>query len=362
MPIDSGPRSAALSSATPELNAEESAEPKRPDRSSARLHSLDALRGLAIVILLLAGNPFLREHLPVQLKHPEWHGLRFADVFFPLFLFVVGVAITLSRRAGSPRQMLRRVALLFLIGVALTSLKHRSLYLTGVLQHIAGAYLIAWLVLRAPRKLQPIIAAGILALLWGLFLLWGGPDPWSRERTAAHVVDGWLIGRFSTEGTLQTIASAVTVLGGAFAGYRMKERPDPRRLGRWIAGHALWLMAVGLALAPLIPINKRLWTPSFTLLTLGMSFAMFALFIWLIDVRRQRLWVTPMRELGANPIAIYIGYITVRALIAPYADAAPDIAPFGSGTAGALTYSLGWLIAGWLCARALYRRQIFLKI
>lgn len=332
-------------------------------RRGGRLLSLDATRGWAIVILLLAGNPFQREYLWDQFKHPQWHGLRFADLFFPLFLFVIGVAMTMSRRSDSPRQVLRRVALLFMVGVALASLKHEGFHVTGVLQHIAGAYLIAWLVLRAPRKTHVPIAAGILAAVWAASVLVADGDPWGLQGTLAHAVDGFIYGHFVTEGTVQTVTSAVTVIGGAMIGRGLRERREPERLLRWVAGHAAWLTGAGLLLGFVIPINKRLWTPSFTLLTLGVACAWFALFILLIDVRRRTpRWVTPIVELGANPIAIYIGYITLRALIDDYKTAAPHIAPLGSDAAGAMIYSIAWLVLGWAFAHLLYRRRLFLKI
>jgi predicted acyltransferase len=329
-----------------------------------RLASLDVTRGLALVILLLAGNPFLREHLPAQLKHPGWHGLSFADLFFPLFLFVVGVAMTLSRRAGSTRLVLRRTGLLLVVGIAISSFKHGEVHLTGVLQHIAGAYLLAWLVTRAPRRMQVPIATAILAAIWAGFLLWADPgsDPWGEDGSFAHAVNGWLIGGFSTEGVLQTVTSSVSVLGGAFVGRAVKERRDPRELLRRVAGHAIWLIGAGLLLALLVPINKRLWTPSYTVLTIGTSCAFFAFFIWVVDIHRRVGWVTPMRELGANPIAVYVGFIVVRALIDDYSASVPALAPFGSDTAGALVYSSAWLFAGWLFARWLYRRRVFLRL
>jgi len=322
-----------------------------------RLRSLDALRGLAIVVMLLAGNPFMREDLPVQLKHPQWHGLSFADLFFPLFLFVVGIAMTLSRRTGSPRLVLKRVAMLALIGVALSSLKHRELVLPGVLQHIAISYLLAWLVLQTPRKLQPILAGGILLGVWAGFVLWAGEgqDPWSEQAGFAHAVNRWTLGGFATEGVLQSVASAVTVLGGAFVGRAVVELRDPRRLLRAVAFHSVWLMVVALLVAVEVPINKRLWSPSFTLITLATSCAWFALLIWFIDIRHHRWWVTPLHELGANPIAVYIGFITVRALVSGYQSSAPQIAPFGSEVTGAMTYALGWVALGWLFAHLLYR-------
>lgn len=341
---------------------------------SSRLVSLDVLRGLAIVILLLAGNPFMREHLPSQLKHPEWHGLRFADLFFPVFLFVVGIAMTLSRRAGSFPRILKRVGLLALIGIILTSLKHGRVVVPGVLQHIAVSYLLAWMILRAPRKAQALIAAGILAGMWLGFVLWADPgaDPWSMEEGFAHAMNRLFFGGFATEGVPQAITSSVTVLGGAFIGRGIRERKDPPRSGdplgaprallRWVSLSALWLIAAGLLMSLEVPINKRIWSPSYTLLTLGIACALFAIFIWFIDVRGHRRWVAPMQVLGMNPIAIYVVYITVRALLANVAASAPSVAPFGSETAGALTYSLGWLLVGWAFAQFLYRRKIFIKI
>jgi predicted acyltransferase len=336
----------------------------RPAARAARLRSLDALRGLAIVVMLLAGNPFMREDLPVQLKHPQWHGLRFADLFFPLFLFVVGIAMTLSRRTGSPRQVLKRVAMLALLGIVLSSIKHRDLVFPGVLQHIAISYLLAWLVLQTPRKLQPILAAGILLGIWAGFVQWAGEgrDPWSEQDGFAHAVNRWILGGFATEGVLQSIGSAVTVLGGAFVGRAVIERRDPRRLLRVVAFHAVWLMAVALLVAVEVPINKRLWSPSFTLITLATSCAWFALLIWFIDIRHHRWWVTPLHELGANPIAVYIGFIAVRAVVSGYQSSAPHIAPFGSEFTGAMTYALGWVAVGWLFAHVLYRRGIFLRL
>ena len=349
---------------------------KRPDRrleadrveitapSPRRLRSLDAVRGLAIVIMLLAGNPFPRQHLPAQLRHVEWHGLTFADMFFPLFLFAMGVSMTLSRRSGLVRLVLRRVALLALLGVALSSLKHERLVVTGVLQHIAGAYLLAWLVLRAPRRLQPAIGAAILAAVWAAFLLWAGGDgnPWSRQETAAHAVDGWLLGGFSTEGVLQTVTSAVTVVAGSLIGRAARERPDPRRLYRWVGRHAAWLFAAGLLIAVVVPLNKRLWTPSFAVLTMGTSCAWFAIFVWLADVRRLRLGVTPLQKLGANPIAVYVTFMAARALLDDYRSIWPQFALLGSDAAGTLLYGAFWVATACLFAHLLFRRNIFLKI
>ena len=346
------------------MSAHTAEREQRPATTSPteRLRALDAIRGLAIVIMLLAGNPFPREHLPNPLRHPDWEGLTFADLFFPLFLFAMGVAMTLSRRAGSPRLVLRRVLLLIVFGIALTSLKHERFATFGVLQHIAGSYLLAWLVLRAPRKMQPAIASAILLFMWGAFLVFANGHPWGQQDTFAHDVQGWLIGGFSTEGPVQTITSTVTVLGGAFVGLGMRMRRDPRVLLRWVSSYAVWFIAAGLIVGLVIPINKKLWTPSFTLLTIGSSCAWFALLIWLSDARRRAWLVRPLEDLGANPIAIYLLFMTLTAIFDQFRSSWPELSVLGSKGAGTLVYGFAWTALAAAFAHLLVRRRIYIKL
>lgn len=327
-----------------------------------RLRSLDAIRGLAIVIMLLAGNPFPREHLWTQLRHPEWHGLSFADLFFPLFLFAVGAAMTLSSRSGSPRQVLRRAVILVLLGIALTSLKHESLGIFGVLQHIAISYVIAWVVLQAPRRAEPLLAAAILAITWVAYISYAGPgsDPWGQQDTFAHAASSAVTGGFSTEGLAQSFTSAVNVLAGAFIARGMRTR-RAGELVPWIARHALWVLVVAALLAFFIPINKRLWTPSFAMLSIATSCMWLALFAWIADVRRWNV-SKPLEQLGANPIAVYVVFMAATALLAPFRGWWPDFAIFGNHTFGTTAYGLGWLFLAWLFAWWLYRRRIFFKV
>jgi len=331
----------------------------------ARLHALDAARGLAIVVMLVVMNPGPAGELPDQLHHPPWHGLTFADLFFPLFLFAVGVSMTLSRRGLDVRHALYRAGVLFVLGVALASLKHERLALTGVLQHIAGSYLLALAVLRLPRRWQPPVAAGMVVLAWVAFVAWAGPgaDPWGRSGTLAHAVDARVNGGFTSEGTLQTAASAVTVLGGAFAGRWIRRVPDRRRLVRGVAAAAAAMLGLGLLMALAVPVNKRLWTPSFTVLTLGTSLAWLALGVWLVDVRRARRATAPLVHLGANPIFVYALSMAALAVLRNHGDAlTPAFAPGGNVVAGAFAYAAAWTALWWLVAFVLYRRRIFVKI
>ncbi|MGH9244840.1 MAG: acyltransferase family protein [Acidimicrobiales bacterium] len=331
--------------------------------ATARLRSLDAVRGLAIVVMLLAMHPGPQDD-PVQLEHPAWHGLRFVDLFFPLFLFSVGVSMAFSSRASNGRQMLRRAALLALLGIAVGSLKHEHFALTGVLQHVAGASVVAFAVLRAPRRWQAPIAAAIVAMVWAGFLIWAaGRDPWGRSDTLAHAVDGALLGGFTSEGVIQTLISSVTVIGGALAGRLIREVPDRGRLVRLIATRGLALIGGGMLLAVLVPLNKRLWSPSFAVLTVGTSYAWLAIGMWLIDVRGHRRWAGPLVHLGTNPIVVYVLFMAVLALLNNFAGAAfPTLTPAGSETLGALVYATAWTVLWWSFAYLLFRHRIFIKV
>lgn len=324
-----------------------------------RLQSLDAARGFAVVLMLVVMNPGPTGDLPAQLHHPEWHGFTLADTALPLFLFASGLSMTLSRRSLDRRQVLRRVGLLFGFGVALATLKHEALTFNGVLQHLAGAYLLAWEILRLPRRAQLPAAAGLVGAVWVAFAAWGaGGDPWAAGDTLAHQIDGVLYGGFATEGTLQTIASASTVVAGAFVGRLVRSKPSAEELVGPLAIRAVGFVTAGLLLALVVPLNKHLWTPSYSVLTIGTSLTILALGLWLIDVCGMRRITEPLVHMGANPIVIYLLAMAVLFAIRNYADTLlPTIDPFG-----AVVYAAGWTAVWWLLARALHRRKVFVKI
>jgi predicted acyltransferase len=76
-----------------------------------RIASLDGLRGLAVVGMILVTDPGTYSAVYPQLLHAQWNGATATDMIFPMFLFSVGVAITLSFgsriRRGESRGRLR---------------------------------------------------------------------------------------------------------------------------------------------------------------------------------------------------------------------------------------------------------------
>ncbi len=58
-----------------------------------RLLSLDVFRGFTIMLMTVVNNPGSWAAVHPSLLHAEWNGCTFADLVFPFFIFILGVAI-----------------------------------------------------------------------------------------------------------------------------------------------------------------------------------------------------------------------------------------------------------------------------
>lgn len=168
--------------------------PAMPEEPPARrLHSLDALRGFDIVLMLLVNMSWDRDVFPGQLFHVPWNapaqGAALADLVFPWFVFIAGASVPLSMRAGRGRSRpasrrlldaLRRAAVLYLCGVLLTvagsatesPLTWKHLFSWNILQLIAASYFVCvcagFASLRARLVLCVVLLTSKLALHVGL--------------------------------------------------------------------------------------------------------------------------------------------------------------------------------------------------
>ena len=161
-------------------------------------------------------------------------------------------------------------------------------------------------------------------------------------------------GYYDPDGLLTTVPVVVTCLLGVFAGLLLQSGNfyDKWKLIYLVALGAAGILA-GLLWSLQFPIVKRLWSPSFVLVTGGISSILLGLFYWLVDVKQWRWWCQPFVWIGMNSVTIYFS----RSLL----DFTRVGARFTSSHHELLAAITGTLLGILLC-RFLYVRKIFLRI
>ena len=366
-----------------------------PAVATSRLLSLDVFRGITIAGMVLVNNPGSWEHIYWPLEHAQWSGWTPTDLVFPFFLFIVGVAITLSlgRRVESGvvtrdvyLKIIKRTLIIFAIGLFLNGIPHFSIAewrIPGVLQRIAVCYCIASIIFLNTRpRTQVLIAIGLLLLYWVLVMTVPAPGyaagDLTKDGSLPSYVDRVVFGNhvwrqakvYDPEGMLSTIPAIVTALIGVLTGgwLRSERSRIEKAAGMFVAGAVL--IAVGWAWNAFFPINKALWTSSYVLFTGGLALQFLALCYWLIDIKGFRRWSKPFEIFGLNAIALYVladllanlfelirvGNESLGGRI--YNFFASWLSPNNASLAFAIFFVLVCFFFMWL----LYRRKIFIKI
>ncbi|MDZ7372411.1 MAG: DUF5009 domain-containing protein [candidate division KSB1 bacterium] len=363
-----------------------------------RLQSLDAFRGFTIAAMMLVNNPGSWQHVLPPLLHAEWNGWTFTDLIFPFFLFIVGTALVFSftRRLeqGAPRRslygrMFRRTLLLILFGLFLNAFPKfdfEHLRYPGVLQRIGLCYLMASLVvLHLGIRGQAIVAAALLVLYWLLMKLVPvpgyGPGVLSPEGNLGAYIDRLVFGQhmfwpnWDPEGLLSTIPAVSTTLLGVLTGHWLRTRRDPREIAGWMFVWGNVALVAGSLMNFWFPINKNLWSPSYTVYTAGVALNMLAAFYWLIDVKGYRSWSKPFVVWGMNAIAVYVFIgILARIMIFTEVDSGGEtlsikgylwktvFSTLGEPWFGSLLHALVYVAISYLFVWCLWRRRIFLRL
>lgn len=379
-----------------------------------RLLSLDVLRGLTIGFMILVNNqtgprPF---H---PLTHAQWNGFTPTDLVFPTFLFLVGISTVLSIAAREARgeargtlfmHALRRAVLLFVFGFVVNNFPFFHLYKAryyGVLPRIAICYIVVAGLYLVSRGWKDKVAIAVACLVGYWALMRFVPVPGAGVPTHEIPINdmtqnltAWLDRQIfapqhlyervrDPEGLLSTIPAIATTIMGLLTAIwlRTKRLTEQKAVGIAMAG-ALCVCA-GAVWNPWFPINKKLWTSSFTLFAGGWSLLLLALAIYLIDIKRigradvsradapehPTVW-KPLLVFGTNSILAYMvselldsvlhnthpypPESTKRFLARHLLNAIPHPGWMS------VVYSVGFVLICWLIVYPFYRKRIFLKI
>jgi predicted acyltransferase len=325
------------------------------------------------------------------LNHSAWNGWTITDLVFPSFLWIVGVAITLSLgqriAAGVPKTRLflqasRRAAVIFCLGLIVYAAPNFNLStqrLLGVLQRIAICYLIAAAIYLTTRwRMQIVWIAGLLFSYWLLMMLVPAPGYSAGDLAPGHnianYVDRVVLGAhnyantksWDPEGLISTLPSIATTLLGIMAGHILKLKRDLSERTTWLYLTGSILIAVGLICDIWLPINKKLWTSSFSLFMAGMDFVIFAGFVWLIDGRGYQRYARPLMIMGMNAIAVYLASELLEEVLSLthvhewiYQTL---FAPFAAPNNASLAYATCYVLLMYAIAFGMYKKRWFLKV
>lgn len=341
-------------------------------KTMKRFKALDVFRGMTVCLMIIVNTPGDYGKTFAPLLHADWHGFTFTDLVFPSFLFAVGTSLAFVKEKWSTSdfssiatKIIKRTVIIFLLGyimywfpfmkwTAEGDLVMKGIGETriwGVLQRIAVCYGVAAFMVLWLNKKQLLYSATVLLL--GYWLILYGFGDYSLENNAVRTLDLLLFGEnhlyggdgipFDPEGLLSTLPAIVNTIGGYLAGRFIIEYK-----GNGYEKIAKLLLVAGLLLTfshfwdYLFPINKKLWTSSYVLLTVGLDLAIIAALIYAIELKDKAMNFQFFEVFGKNPLVLYLvsEYLLITLLF---------IRPNGEESLFSMIYQTGftWLPEYW---------------
>lgn len=315
-----------------------------PSLSATRYYSLDVFRGATVALMILVNNPGSGHVFP-PLEHAPWHGLTPTDLVFPFFLFAVGNALSFVMprlEAGGDavfwKKVLKRTLLIYAIGLFLTwypfvkwsdgrlvfkywvdpANPENGIRILGVLPRIALCYFFASLIIYYLKIRKALIAGAIiLGLYWIACLFLGNPaDPFSMTGYFGNAIDKALLGvphmykgegiPFDPEGIASTFPAIVEVILGYWAGNIIREKGKNFDMLSRLFVTGVMLVLLGYCWNYVFPINKKIWTSSFTVYTSGLAFITLAMLIYKIELCERTGWLDRFFSVfGKNALFVF---------------------------------------------------------
>lgn len=370
-----------------------------------RFYSLDVFRGATVCLMILVNNPGSWSHIYEPLEHAPWHGLTPTDLVFPFFLFAVGNAMSFVMprlEAGGDtvfwKKVLKRTAMIFLIGLFLNwwpfvrwsddhwiAAKWERVRILGVLQRIALCYFFAAVIVYYLKLRKAFYTGLLLLLIYWLLCYAGNPhDPYSLAGWFGTDIDKKILGTshlyrgegvpFDPEGLMSTLSAIVEVIFGYMIGDYIQKKGKTHEMlsGLFVAGVAM--LVTGFCWDMVFPINKKIWTSSFTVYTAGLATITIATMIYLIEFKNVRGGLAKFFDVfGKNALFVFAlsAFLPKSAALVRMGN---GVNPWnflytkifikipGDPRVGSLLYALCVITFMWLICYWLDRKKIYIKV
>ena len=295
-----------------------------------RLISLDVLRGLTVALMITVNNGG-GKMIYSTLEHSKWNGMTPCDLVFPFFLFIMGISTFLSFKKSNftwskatARKIAKRTIMMFAIGLLINwfgllfsgnGLDFAHLRVWGVMQRIAICYLaVSIFALSFKHKYIPITIVVLLAAYSAILIL-GNGYAYDSHLNILSKVDTSIFGYdhlyhkspIDPEGLLSTISAIAHTMIGFYCGKLMASAKDTedKVMKFMIAGGIL--VIIGYLVSFGLPLNKRVWSPSYVCMTCGLAAICQGLLMYYIDIKgvaKEKLNMALI--FGTNPLFLYV--------------------------------------------------------
>lgn len=334
--IKEGDRKGECSMSTHGLFPAEAPAGKLGTGHAGRLLSVDSFRGVTIIGMIIANTTWIFKStydcscFSVFL-HGEWHGVTFADMIFPFFVYIMGLSVVLSlsrgqfdsgRRQFVFSKVIWRTIKLFLLGVAINALMLMAggkgpISVMGVLQRIGLVYLACVLLYLFTRwRTQLAVGAFVLLSYWLAMAFIPVPSIGTGILEPGRNLAAWMdqiiqpgalnAGTWDSEGLFSTIPAVATGITGMLAGYLLISSLTTEQKVIWLFLGGFLTIVIGQLWGLVFPLNKWLWTSSFVLFTSGWASVTLASFTWLIRITAIRKWSRFSISLGKKSLFCYV--------------------------------------------------------
>lgn len=298
------------------------------ENTKKRLLSLDVLRGITVAGMILVNNGGGND-IYSPLQHSAWNGLTPCDLVFPFFLFIMGISTYISLNKFNftfssqvVLKILKRTLIILCIGWAIEWFHHicngelfpfAHLRIPGVLQRIALCYCaVSFIALLIKHNLIPALIT-IILIGYALVLYLGNGYAYDETNIIA-IIDRWLVGEehlyrksvIDPEGLASTLPAIAHTLIGFYCGklITQTQQVEQKVLKLFLVGFII--MAVGFLIMNALPLNKRIWSPSFVLVTCGLASSLLAALMYFIDIKNKKEWCRFFVIFGVNPLFLYV--------------------------------------------------------
>ena len=356
--------------------------------NSQRLLSLDILRGITVAGMILVNNGWGESF--EMLGHSKWNGMTPCDLVFPFFLFIMGISCYLSlvKSEFKPtpqviRRIVKRTVLLFAIGLFINWFDHAiegdllcfgHLRIWAVMQRIALCYgIVSLFALFCNHKYTLHTIIGLLVVYTAIIVLGNGYE-YDADVNILAQADLKLFGYdhiyhkspVDPEGLMGTISSVAHVLLGFYCGMMIRKREtiEQKVIALFVVG-AICVIG-GYLLSYGLPLNKRIWSPSYVLMTCGLASLLQALLMYVIDIQKKSGWTTFFHVFGVNALALYVSSellaillknIGVSEVIYNGIHAVVPALKWAS-----LVYAIYFVMLNFAIGYVLYRKKIYIKL